>query len=778
MQRHPRYTRDRIAQVGGRIRDLIHADVRDPDSLRVAGPVDRIAAQDADELEYRDAGLGERFGPLWATYWFRVEATVPEEWAGERVDLLWVSHSEATLWIGGRPVQGLNSSPEGARVDAPVLEPAAGGERLDVRVELACNGKFGELRGPTRRSSRSCSIAAGSPASTAGRGTCTTTSTSSAGSRRTPSNGLDESWAGRLLSELNRFCNVWVEHDRSTWDEAEAILTALLAQPKRLARPRDLGDRPRPYRHRVAVAAGRDAAQAGAHLQLADRLHGALPGVPVRLLAGPAVRLDPHAEPRPVRAHPPARRGRQVAARRRHVGRAGLQPAVGRVARPPVPARPAVLRARAWPPLPRVLEPGRVRLQRPAPADHARRRDRPLPDPEALVEPVQPAAAPHVHVAGDRRLGGARPLPARRHLQRDRRGRRAPPERARLQGSRPLGAQPAPVRLRRRRRRADAGDARDAAARARPPGRAAHVDDVLRRVLRRARGGRQGAPDHRRRAVLRVPPRHVHDPGRGQAREPGGGAGAARRRPPGGARRAHGRRGASRRPAGRAVAAPAPEPVPRHPAGVEHRARVRGRRPRPRRGARRCRRHRGGRAGGAGGAGRRLDAVQHDRLRRGPRWPPGRTASRSGSRRRRTGSASSSRRRPGPSRPRSPGTESCSRTASCGPSWAATASFARWWSSGPDARRSPGRGTCSRSTTTTRRRSMRGTSTRSIWRRSPTARPRRHASSDRPGRCGPRWRSSGRSGGPARCGRSCASTRARGGSNSTARSTGASRTRC
>ena len=39
-------------------------------------------------------------------------------------------------------------------------------------------------------------------------------------------------------------------------------------------------------------------------------------------------------------------------------------------------------------------------------------------------------------------------------------------------------------------------------------------------------------------------------------------------------------------------------------------------------------------------------------------------------------------------------------------------------------------------------------------------------------------RSSGRSGGPARCGRSCASTRARGGSNSTARSTGASRTRC
>ena len=148
MQRHPKYTRDRIAQVGERIRSLIHADTRDPDSLRVAGPVDRIPFEDAERLDFRDAALGDRFGPLWATYWFRVEATVPAEWAGERVDLEWVSHSEATLWMDGRPVQGLNSSPDGARVDAPVLDPAAGGERLDLRVELACNGKFGELPRP------------------------------------------------------------------------------------------------------------------------------------------------------------------------------------------------------------------------------------------------------------------------------------------------------------------------------------------------------------------------------------------------------------------------------------------------------------------------------------------------------------------------------------------------------------------------------------------------------------------------------------------------------
>src|SRR5262252_6845820 len=145
MLRHPSYTRDRIAQVGDRIRALIHPEVRDPEELVVAGPVERIELADAERLDYRPCALGDRFGPLWATYWFRIEATVPPEWRGQRVDLLWVSHSEATLWMDGRPLQGLNTSPDGARPDAMVLAKAEGGDRLDLRVELACNGLFGEL---------------------------------------------------------------------------------------------------------------------------------------------------------------------------------------------------------------------------------------------------------------------------------------------------------------------------------------------------------------------------------------------------------------------------------------------------------------------------------------------------------------------------------------------------------------------------------------------------------------------------------------------------------
>jgi alpha-mannosidase len=228
MLRHTGYTRERIAQVGDRIRALIHADAIAPERLAVAGPVDRIEPAEAELLDYRDCELGETFGPLWASYWFTVEATVPERWQGERVDLLWVSHSEATLWDGGRALQGLNTSPDGARVDAMLRRAAAAGERLDLRVELACNGLFGEL--PRPYASREpvvldrCQIARFDPRAWRLHHDFDVL-------RRLEAEhitGLDPTWAGELLYELNRVCNVWSEHDPATWDEAEAILAPLL----------------------------------------------------------------------------------------------------------------------------------------------------------------------------------------------------------------------------------------------------------------------------------------------------------------------------------------------------------------------------------------------------------------------------------------------------------------------------------------------------------------------------------------------------------------------
>ena len=209
MIRHPEYTRARLAQTSQRLRELVYPEQRAPDELLIAGPVDRIPVEDAAALDYRPAQLGERLGPLWATYWFRVRATVPDEWRGRRVDLIWRSEAESTLWIDGRSVQGLHGSDPAQRPDALLVEQARGGEQLELAIELACNGLFGQLGAAPEL--EHCAIAL-----------------YDADAWRLyhefeilraleVSGTLEPSWAGLLRSELNHFCN---EHD-------PAILSAL-----------------------------------------------------------------------------------------------------------------------------------------------------------------------------------------------------------------------------------------------------------------------------------------------------------------------------------------------------------------------------------------------------------------------------------------------------------------------------------------------------------------------------------------------------------------------
>src|SRR5581483_8137832 len=145
--RHLEYTRARFAQVSERLLACVHPETHAVDELLVAGPVDRISWADAQRLEYRPAALGDRLGPAWATFWFRIRATIPEEWAGSRVDLLFASQSEGALWRDGRIVQGLNTGGAGERPDATIAREAEPGP-VDLQVEVACNGMFGALGAP------------------------------------------------------------------------------------------------------------------------------------------------------------------------------------------------------------------------------------------------------------------------------------------------------------------------------------------------------------------------------------------------------------------------------------------------------------------------------------------------------------------------------------------------------------------------------------------------------------------------------------------------------
>jgi alpha-mannosidase len=140
---HRDYTRDRLLRTEQRLAALVYAERAAVDELALTGPVGRIGRAAAQELDYLPAALGEQLGPLFATHWLRVAATVPAAWAGSRVDLALDTRSEATLWLGGRAVAGLNSSGSQPRPFATLLERAAGGELLRFEVEIACNEPFG-----------------------------------------------------------------------------------------------------------------------------------------------------------------------------------------------------------------------------------------------------------------------------------------------------------------------------------------------------------------------------------------------------------------------------------------------------------------------------------------------------------------------------------------------------------------------------------------------------------------------------------------------------------
>ena len=208
--RHTEYTRARLAQTSGRLRALVYPETRPPDELLVAGPVDRIDRSEAQGLEYRPAALGERFGPLWATYWFRGVVSVPQAWAGRRVDLLWDSGSEATLWLDGVATQGLNRHHH----DAVLRKGAEAGTLLAFEVELACNGLFG--RPEAQVELHRCELALFDPEAWRLLFDFETLRALEA------AEGVDPSLAGELQSTLARFCNEWPAGG------AEEILSELL----------------------------------------------------------------------------------------------------------------------------------------------------------------------------------------------------------------------------------------------------------------------------------------------------------------------------------------------------------------------------------------------------------------------------------------------------------------------------------------------------------------------------------------------------------------------
>jgi alpha-mannosidase len=134
---HREYARERIALLAARL--PVHGSPV-PLALELSGPVER--GQPAGE--YRPVELGERLGPLFATYWLRCSGVAPEN-----AHLFLDFGGEATLWLDGQPVEALSSGPRQARMLVPLPRPAGSSPLRspagDVVLELerACNDPFG-----------------------------------------------------------------------------------------------------------------------------------------------------------------------------------------------------------------------------------------------------------------------------------------------------------------------------------------------------------------------------------------------------------------------------------------------------------------------------------------------------------------------------------------------------------------------------------------------------------------------------------------------------------
>ena len=419
--------------------------------------------------------VGQPWGRAWGTVWFRVTGTVPAEWEADPADVELVVDLGFLSGQAGFQAEGLVYATDGSILKA--LEPfngyvrlrAAPGESFEVFVEAASNPDVGSdwsFR-PTPVGRKS--TASDQPIYSLRR-------VEVVHRDREVWELIQDVWTARGLAavlplESPRRASLFAALEdavdavdpvdvNATAAAGRAALAGVLSSPAAATRASRLRGRARPHRLGLAVAGARDDPQVRSHLLERARPHGPGSGLRLRLLVGPAVRVDEAVLPGAVRAHPgPGGRG-PVRAGRRDVGRVGHEHARLRGDGAPVRRGQRVLPGGVRVRTARGLAARLVRLQRRAAADRPRRRRRLLSDAEDLVERGQQVSAPQLRVGGDRRHAHLHALPAGRHLQLAAVRRRARARRAQLrrQGSREHVARP--VRVRRRRRRPDPRDAR------------------------------------------------------------------------------------------------------------------------------------------------------------------------------------------------------------------------------------------------------------------------------------------------------------------------------
>lgn len=107
----------------------------------------RPTFKEATSNKFKDAKLGDQFGPSWSTHWFRIDLTIPKDMLrGEHLEFHWDANNEGLIWSeDGTPIQGLTGG--GERVEWILPKSWRDGKEHSFYIEMACNKMFGNAPG-------------------------------------------------------------------------------------------------------------------------------------------------------------------------------------------------------------------------------------------------------------------------------------------------------------------------------------------------------------------------------------------------------------------------------------------------------------------------------------------------------------------------------------------------------------------------------------------------------------------------------------------------------
>ena len=144
MLKHPLLTESRIRQTLERVERLVYLPKAPIEVATWAVHGEPVPAERGFAAKFMPFSVGEMWGALWDTVWFRFQGVVPREWKGRevvaRVRLTSLGPegfaAEGTVYQGGRLVRAINLN----RREVEIATRAKGGERFEFFVEAAANG--------------------------------------------------------------------------------------------------------------------------------------------------------------------------------------------------------------------------------------------------------------------------------------------------------------------------------------------------------------------------------------------------------------------------------------------------------------------------------------------------------------------------------------------------------------------------------------------------------------------------------------------------------------